>query len=926
MVGPGEVTLFLSGIACGALLARWISRRREMDFGMRHAGDARALRAALEQGALLSIADRQGRIVEVNSAFCELSGYSETELLGQDHRILNSGVHDPGFWIEMWSTVTAGRTWRGEVCNRARDGRLYWVDSTIVPWHGAHGEIERFVSIRVDITARKKIEQDIDVLRSAIDEHALLSIADDRGRIVDVNQAFCRVSGYERDELIGEDHRILNSGQHDADFWPAVWETIGSGSSWRGEVCNRRKDGALYWVDSTIVPVRDSGGRVRQYVSIRLDITDRKMAEREAGSLRAAIDENALLSVADRRGRITDVNAAFCRVSGYSADELVGADHRILNSGTHPGSFWKEVWRTICSGSSWRGEVCNRRKDGSLYWVDSTIVPMRDDRGQIDRFVSIRLDITQRKVFEREIGTLRRAMDRHVLLSVTDRKGCIIDANEAFCRTSGYDREELLGQDHRILASGLHDARFWADARKQLERGEEWQGEVCNRNRDGNLYWVDATLVPLHDDSGSVDRYMSIQLDITPRKLLQNDLEKAREDAVHANAAKSEFLANMSHEIRTPMTAILGYSEVLQQSLAEAEVKDVVLEGLDTIMVNGRHLLTLINDILDMSRIEAGQFEVENIACDPGRNLSEIDTLLRPAAMAKGLAFDVIWDGPVPQTIYSDPTRLKQVVINLVNNAIKFTSHGHVEVRATCDAQASLLKVEVSDSGIGMSRSQLAQISKFEAFQQAESDTARRFGGTGLGLRISHALTTMMGGDLEVESEKGIGSRFTATFGTGDVAFSELPDVATVQESELDEGTLGRLMSEGLVGVKVLVAEDGLVNQRLVRLHLERAGAEVEIVGNGALAVERMIRGGEGMPDVILMDMQMPVLDGYSATRELRQRRHELPIIALTAHAMAGDRDKCLDAGCTDYLTKPLDSRKLVCRVARHAGVLDPTP
>ncbi len=385
--------------------------------------------------------------------------------------------------------------------------------------------------------------------------------------------------------------------------------------------------------------------------------------------------------------------------------------------------------------------------------------------------------------------------------------------------------------------------------------------------------------------------------------------------AQHANLAKSEFLANMSHEIRTPMTAILGYAELLlDPAQAETERRDSVL----TIRRNGEHLLSIINDILDISKIEAGQMTVEMIATSPRVVLEEVCSLMQVRAANKGITLSKDIVGELPAGVRTDPTRLRQILINIVGNAIKFTETGSVNIRVAFEQRPSpTLRFDVTDSGIGMTIEQVNRL--FRAFSQADNSTTRRFGGTGLGLSISKRLAEMLGGGIAVSSEAGKGSTFSVTISAEVLAQHDTQGEQFVVPRA--GGPNASASVDSLAGARVLLAEDGPDNQRLISFHLRKAGAEVEIASNGEIALKRVTDAAKPAIDLVLMDMQMPLMDGYEASRCIRAAGHTLPIIALTAHAMAGDRDQCVGAGCCDYLTKPIDRTKLVETCARWLAV-----
>jgi PAS domain S-box-containing protein len=693
---------------------------------------------ALDQHAIVAVTDVQGAITYVNYKFCAISQYSQDELIGQNHRILNSGHHPKEFFQQMYRTIANGKVWHGEIKNRAKDGSNYWVDTTIVPFIGDEGKPRQYVAIRADITERKRTEEALEESlkttqtalkeladqKFALDQHAIVAVTDVQGTITYVNDKFCAISQYSRQQLIGQNHRILNSGHHPKEFFQQMYRDIAAGKVWHAEIKNKAKDGSIYWVDTTIVPFMSAAGKPRQYVAIRADITERKRAEevrerlaavvessddaiisktldgiitawnrgaqkvfgysadetvgqpmrmlipedrmneekdilarvgrgesvehfetmrvrkdgklldvsvtispirtssgvvvgaskitrditerkraeralkeslatseralKELADQKFALDQHAIVAITDVQGTINYVNDKFCAISRYSKEELIGQNHRILNSGHHPKEFFQQMYHTIANGSVWHGEIKNRAKDGSIYWVDTTIVPFMSANGKPRQYVAIRADITERKRAEealkeslitseralKELADQKFALDQHAIVAITDVQGTINYVNDKFCAISRYSKEELIGQNHRILNSGHHPREFFHEMYHTIANGNVWHGEIKNRAKDGSIYWVDTTIVPFMRAEGKPRQYVAIRADISDRKLAGEIL-----------AAKTVELSRQTEELAR------SRQELETQTLTLRSILDSMAEGLVAADEQGKFII-----------------------------------------------------------------------------------------------------------------------------------------------------------------------------------------------------------------------------------------------------------------------------------------------------------------------------------------------
>ncbi|HEX6734097.1 MAG TPA: response regulator [Azonexus sp.] len=505
--------------------------------------------------------------------------------------------------------------------------------------------------------------------------------------------------------------------------------------------------------------------------------------------------------------------------------------------------------------------------------------------------------VRDREQGRRALANQKFALDQHAIVSITDTAGTITYANDKFCAISGYRRAELIGSNHRIVSSGRHPRAFFRDMWACIAQGRVWHGEICNRARDGGQYWVSATIVPLLDEHGLPEQYIAIRTDITDRKAAEAVVIQAKEAAEAASRAKSDFLANMSHEIRTPMNGIIGMTDLALDTELSGEQR----EYLGIVKSSAESLLTIINDILDFSKIEAGKLAVEAIPFDLHRLIADTLKSLALRAHEKEVELISAIAPAVPRHLVGDPGRIRQILVNLVGNAIKFTERGEVELSvelaATADGLASV-HFAVRDTGIGISPEKQELI--FEGFTQEDSSTTRRFGGTGLGLSISRRLVDLMDGRIWLDSMPGQGSTFHVRL---PLRIDAAPLAAG--DSHLD-----------LHGKRILLVDDNATNRRVLAGMLASWEVDSQAADSGAAALALLRQPGPPF-DAIILDAQMPAMDGYELARRLAAEHPQLPpLLMLSSSAMRGDARRCRDAGIAAYFSKPIAAEDLLAALS----------
>ena len=1047
-----------------------------------------ALRAAANG---IVITDRACGILWVNPAFSHLTGYTFDEVLGRNPRILKSGGQDESFYQNLWETIAAGQVWHGEIVNRRKDASVYTEEMTITPVRDAQGEIINFIAIKQDVTRRKQAEQAVQEqerhLRLITDNmFDMVSQVSLEGIHLYASPAHKRVLGYEPEELVGKSVLDLLHPDDVPGLMAAVQAARDSGSGGRAEFRYRHADGHYVWLETIGKFLHDEQGLPTGVVLSGRDVTERRRAQealQESEERYRELFENAndIVYTHDLSGTFTSVNKAAERLTGYTPDDVGKLNIAQIIAPEHLDLAVRTTARQLTGEDVPAYELDIMTKDARRLTVE-VHTGLIVKNGQPIGVQGIARDVTERKRAEGELAhslsQLRATLDATADgILLVDREGRMTP-NRKFGEMWHLPESIVASQDDdqalQFVLDQLKDPEGFIAKVRELYAQPERESYDVLEFKDGRIF--ERYSQPQCIGGTIVGRVWSFR-DVTDYKRAEAELRAAKEGAEAASRAKSEFVANMSHEIRTPMNGIIGMTELALGTALNAEQR----EYLDMVKTSADSLLQVINDILDFSKIEAGKLDLQPASFDLHRCLDSIMRTLVMRAQEKHLKLTCDVAGEVPAALVGDAGRLRQILVNLVGNAIKFTEHGQVAVEvgladpsdpeqlpATegCLPNDCALHFAVRDTGIGISAEK--QQSIFEAFVQADTSTARRYGGTGLGLAISSQLVLLMGGRMWVESAERKGSTFhftvrlarqedeSAVHMPAELAYlrglpvlvvddnpvnrrileatlkswrmeptladssaaaltlmeraqaagkpfalilidAHMPEtdglalverihkspslsgattmmlssdlhadhmsrcrelgvaaylIKPLRQAELlaalrtalgitraEEAAVPAVAAAGARGngqsphadrprgpLRVLLAEDNVVNQKLAVRVLEKRGCEVVVAANGREALAAFDRQAF---DLILMDVQMPEMDGLEATAQIRQREARppggatarIPIVAMTAHAMKGDEERCLAAGMDAYIAKPIQPRRLLALIESMVGV-----
>lgn len=918
------------------------------------------------------ITDPKGVIIYVNPEFIKATGYSGEEAVGKTPAILKSGSQSPKLYKELWSSLSSGKNWSGIIQNKAKDGTLFWHKVLITPIFDGKDKIIRFVALQMDITEQlkqekaiseytKKLEasrksalsimqdanrerakaldaldrlevstREIRKLQVAMEQSPLMVVITDKDGVIEyVNREFEIVTGYNREEVFGRSHNLFKEKKIEWFDPKNMWQKLKTGRIWKGEVLNKTKSDRLYWERVTIAPVKNESGEITHFISLKEDITELKHIQQNIKNLAAIVSfSQAIIIGTNLDGIISSWNSGAQSLYGYTEQEVLGANISIL----YPYPFqnktlidFKKIVEEKVVENLEAMHVC---KDGNMVQVSMTLSGILNESGQTSGISLVGYDITRQKELEDTLRGQREEIS--LLLDSTaeaifgmELSGTCTFANSSFLDITGFKKGQILGKSiHSFLhfknSSGKPIEAQECKIMQVLRTGVETHSdEEIFWKADGNFFPVEYWSHPQYKDgllSGAVVAFV----DISNRKLAENLLVESKNIAEEATHAKSLFIANMSHEIRTPLNAIIGYSEILSKKVTDQNQKKII----GSMQSSADTLLSLINDLLDFSKAESGKLQLQEQNCHLSHLVHEIENIFRLKAEEKNLYFDISTSKDVPDSLWIDELRLRQAMLNLISNAIKFTEKGSVTMKiwiGQVEKGKLDLFFQIKDTGIGVPDSEQNKI--FKAFEQQDADTTRKYGGTGLGLTITKQIIDLMNGTIQIKSKVGEGSVFTVHLPNIRWEFSEISESYESYETE------EKPQKFEFEPATILVVESSEDSLTIMRTLLERFHFQVLEANNGKEALALL---SQNKVDLIFMDLKMPVMDGFTATAKIRDNKTwvHIPIIAITTPSGKFGQDELLEIGFSSYLRKPVraeDLRKAMTEFLPHSPVVKQT-
>ncbi len=852
---------------------------------------------------IIILANNDMRIIEANERAYQIYGYTREEMLYMSVKTLTALTDEDYLnWINELHLKGSGLR---ETFHKRKDGSVFPVEVSIKSF--TVEDKSYCQAIIRDITERYKSNEELRKLSYAVEQSPVsIIITNTTGEIEYVNPKFISNYGYTLQELKGKDFRFLADSAESNSDYANLAENVSSGNLWKGEIQNKKKKGESFWVSSTISPIFNNENKITHFVAINEDISERKMSEQrllESEQRYRSIfnDNHSVMMIIDPKTcDIVDANMAALKFYGYSLEQIVKL--KLFHINTVSREVVEEEMRMALANQKNYFQFKHRLANGKIRDVE-TYSGRVVQNNQV-RIYSIIHDITLQKKMESELARNQERSIRAEQVAQFGNWECYFNEQLVFLSIGariiyGFTEEQAVYSQDQLFSLALPEYQDYLHKALDdlINHSIPFDVEYkILRPHDGKIFDI-YSKAEYNKDSNTV---FAIIQNITKLKNTENELLHAKQRAEESDKLKSAFLANMSHEIRTPMNGILGFVEMLSRENITPEKRK---HYADIIIQSTQQLLSIVNDILDLSKIETGQIQISNEIVSVNHLLDELHMMFRPKADEKEIALKNLLDHAEALMVRTDRMRLTQVMNNLLSNALKFTKEGHIHFGT--ELVDDKLQFYVEDTGIGISYEN--QHLLFGRFQQANDDISRYYGGTGLGLAISKSLVELLGGSIWFKSEPQKGTTF----------FFTIPYVAVSKKNkEIKQGGLDGPQSIYIDNATILVAEDEEINFLFVNEIFEGYSVRIIRAVNGLEAVDIC----RSMPDIdiVLMDIKMPLMNGYEALNIIKTFRPELPVIALTAYAMVEDREKAMEQGCVAYLSKPVKQKDLLEIISRH--------
>ncbi|WP_347840078.1 PAS domain S-box protein [uncultured Draconibacterium sp.] len=843
---------------------------------------------------------QDGEIKFVNQSLCILSGYSKEELLGQDFTKFVA-PEERAKVKEIHAKRLHGdeKQLNYESVALTKPGHLVPVEVTVVST-----SFDDRPALQVMLHDNSELKKTLEKLKEREAHFRFLSeasfegiIIHDNGKILEINETLLRITGYSREELIGKN--LLSDFILEKD-WPKVLESLQKDIPKPFVVSARKKDGTIGYAEIEARSIPFKGKNVR--IAAVRDISERYFLQEAVKESREQLNRllDNLPGVAyncknNKSWSMNFMSEGCFSLFGYHPKELTNGTIR-YDDLIHPDDkkyVWNTIQKSITEKKSYELEYRIKTKNDTEKWVWERGKAIYNDKEiLLEGFIS---DITRRKTLERANEMLSKAIESSpASIVITDADGNIEYVNPFFEEKTGYHKAEVLGQNPRILKSGDQGEAFYKELWQTIKSGNIWVGELLNKKKNGECYWEQANISPIFDQQKRITQFIAVKEDITEKKQTLKELQEAKEKAEESDKLKSSFLANMSHEIRTPMNGILGFTELLKEPDLTTEQQH---EFINVIQTSGERMLSTINDIIDISKIESGMVNLNMQDINLSALINELYVFFQPSMHKKGIDFKVNENNGVPVSLFhTDPDKLNSILTNLIRNAYKFTASGTIEFGYTLSEK--YIHFYVHDTGVGIPQNRQQAI--FDRFVQADVADSRVFEGSGLGLSITKSYTEMLNGSINLKSNVGEGTTFNVT----------LPMLITANETKVSDNSFQQNFSDLLnKKLKILIAEDDPVSIELLKLLVNEIAAETIIANNGHEAIE-LVKENPDL-DLVLMDIKMPIIDGFTATEKIRAFNNNVKIIVQSAFAQPEDIRKAQKSGCNDFVSKPIHKHRL---------------